>query len=367
MIIVKIGVNSRIYQEKNGGIQYYIKRLYEKCLEIDKSDQFIFFQSSNLKKIGNTRVLNTFRGSIGSFLFDNFLVNKLIDIEQVDIFHGPANILPIFKKKSVKYIVTIHDLFFLVYPEDINFLYYYYYKISLKRSLSNADVIVADSYSTKKDIIKFYKIPENKIKVVYPGIGNIYFNSPERRKRLVQEKYFFSVTTHRRKNVMSVLEAMGKDERLKDLKYVIAGNIPLDQQLELKTKIEQLYLEKNVLLFGYVTEEQLISLYQNAEFFINPCFYDGFSFPVVEAMASKCPVITSNNSALIELIPDHRWLVNPYDLDDISNKMNQLLDLSFTERQILIDRNYRFAQQFTVKNTAKEMLNIFKSLKCENV
>jgi len=361
---MKIGVNSRIYQEKSGGIQYYIERLYKKCLEIDRENHYIFFQSNKLKKIGDTRVFNTLRGSLGSLLFDNFLVNKLIDNEEIDIFHGPANILPIFKKKGVRYIVTIHDLYFLVFPEDVSFLFNLYFKISVKRSLRNADIIVADSQSTKKDIVIFYKIPENKIKVIYPGIGNIYFNSSEKRKRLVQEKYFFSVTTHPiRKNILSVLEAMKKNDKLKDIKYVIAGIITSNQQKELEIKIENLKLEDRVVLVGYVTEEQLISLYQNAEFFILAPFYDGFSFPVVEAMASKCPVITSNNSALIELIPDHRWLVDPYDVNDISNKINQILDLSFKERQNLIDQNYRFAQQFTVENTAKEMLNIFKSLK----
>jgi len=359
---MKIGVNSRIYQEKSGGIQRYIERLYMKCLELDGENQYIFFQSNNLKKIGDTRVFNTFRGSLGVLLFDNFLVNKLANNEQIDIFHGPASILPIFKKKSVRYVVTIHDLYFMISPDYGGFLFNLYNKINGKISLINADIIVADSQSTKKDIVKFYKIPEDKIKVIYPGINDIYFNSSERRRRLVQEKYFFSITTHpKRKNILSVLEVMNKNQKLKSLKYVIAG-ITLNQQKELEIKIKNLGLEDRVVLFGHLNEE-LISLYQNAEFFIFPSFYEGFGFPVIEAMASKCPVITSNNSSLIEVTPDHRWLVDPHDVNDISNKINQILDLSFKERQNLIDKNYRFAQKFTVEKTAKEMLNIFKSLK----
>ncbi len=85
-------------------------------------------------------------------------------------------------------------------------------------------------------------------------------------------------------------------------------------------------------MLGYVKKEDLISLYQNAEFLAYPCFYEGFGFPVLEAMALKCPVITSDNSVFPELVPNKKWLVNPYNIEDIKDKMEKMIGLSKKKR-----------------------------------
>ena len=115
-------------------------------------------------------------------------------------------------------------------------------------------------------------------------------------------------------------------------------------------------------LIEHVKKNDQISLYQNAEFFVYPCFYDGFSFPVLEAMALKCPVIASNNSTFPELVPNKKWLVDPYNIEDIKNKMEKIVKLSDKERDELIKRNYCFARQFTWQNTVLKMMDIFNSL-----
>ena len=358
---IKVGINSRIYQEKSSGIQQYIENLYKHCIALEGNKNFLFLQTKDNKKIGITKKLEVMNGLLGSVLFDNFLVNKLIKKEKIDVFHGPAGILPFFKIKGIKYVLTIHDLSFLIFSKNHSKLFNFYYKYFTKRSLKNADIIVADSDNTKKDIIKYYKIPEKKIETIYLGIDSDFLNSPKNLKN--KDKYFFSVTTHPvRKNIIGVIKAMAHNKNLKDYKYLIAGLISEDNKLELEKEIKRNNLEDKVRLVGYVSKKELITLYTNASFFVFPSFYEGFGFPVLEAMACGCPVITSNNSSLIEVTPNKTWLVDPYDISDISNKMDLMVKLSEEARQLLIKDNLKFVRKFSWDNTAQAIIQIFNKL-----
>ncbi|MHA1876311.1 MAG: glycosyltransferase family 4 protein [Promethearchaeota archaeon] len=360
---MKIGINSRVFQNGKGGISFYIKCLYEELLKIDKKNSYVFFPEKE-KDIKNVKVMKTFNeGQLGAFLFDNFSINSLVKKERIDLFHGPSNILPIRREKGVRYVITVHDLAFLMVPQSSNFLYKRYYKLALGQSLRNADIVVADSQSTRDDIIRFYKIPESKIKVVYLGVDSAFLEAGHK-ERIIKGKYFFSITTHpKRKNILSILNVIAENKKLLTYKYVIAGLMPNKQILELKNRIKKLRIENNIILFGYARKKELISLYQHAAFFIYPSFYEGFGFPVLEAMACGCPVITSNNSSLIEITPNKEWLIDPYNIEDISNKIDRILNLSDKERDELIKNNYNFVKNFTWDKTAKEMLGIFESLK----
>src|SRR3989338_1781343 len=255
---MKIGVNARVLQNVKTGIPYFVKQLYSELVKIDKENKYIFFQPKK-------------NSLLHSFLFDNFSINWKIEKSRVDIFHGPANLLPIFKRSGIKYIVTVYDLSFLIYPSYQSAIFNLYYKYFVGRSLKNADIVVADSNNTKKDIINYYHIPADKIKVIYLGVSGIFFKT-EIKNRLIKDKYFLTLTTHpQRKNTLAILEAM----------------------------------------------------------------------------ACKCPVITSNNSSLVEITPDKTWLIDPYKLADISEKMLDLLNLSRIERLKLINKNYKFSQKFT--------------------
>ena len=359
---MKIGVNSRIYENKNTGVPYYIECLYNKLLEIDQANGYVFFQTQRNKTIDKTKTINLSKNYFSAFLFDNFLINILISKEKIDIFHGPAHIIPFFKKKNVKYVLTIHDLSFLIFRKNESTLFNMYYKYALPRSLKNADVIIADSQNTKKDIKRFYHVADSKIKVIYLGVNDIYF-SPKKTKRIIKDQYFFSLTTHpKRKNIYRVLEVFADNKNLSDYKYVIAGLIDDKQLLLLENKIKELKLDNRVIIFSYATEEQLKNLYQYAKFFIYPSLYEGFGLPVLEAMACKCSVISSNNSSLIEINPSKQWLVNPYSNQDISDKINKMLSLPEKEREKLLSNNYNCAKKFTWEKTARSYLKIFNNL-----
>ncbi|OGK20798.1 hypothetical protein A3C98_02660 [Candidatus Roizmanbacteria bacterium RIFCSPHIGHO2_02_FULL_37_15] len=343
---MKIGVNARVLQNVKTGIPYFVKQLYSELVKIDKENQYIFFQPKK-------------NSLLHSFLFDNFSINWKIEKSRVDIFHGPANLLPIFKRSGIKYIVTVHDLSFLIYPSYQSAIFNLYYKYFVGRSLKNADIVVADSNNTKKDIINYYHIPADKIKVIYLGVSGIFFKT-EIKNRLIKDKYFLTLTTHpQRKNTLAILEAVKINNKLLNYKLVIAGLIEEGKKDLLKERIHNLKLTNNIILWGYAKQKDLINLYQHAEFFIYPSFYEGFGLPVLEAMASKCPVITSDNSSLVEITRDKTWLVNPRSPTEISVKMLNLLNLSASKRIELINKNYIFSKKFTWRNTARQYLKNF--------
>lgn len=358
---MKIGVNSRIYQNANTGIPYFIESLYTTIKKIDKKNNYIFFQTNSNKKLGETKTIKIFSNSIGAILFDLLLVNRLIHKEKIDLYHGPSYTLPLFKKKGVKYVVTVHDLSFFIFKNEFRFLHGYY-RYAIKKAFEKADAIVADSKNTKRDIEKYFKVKSKKIKVIYLGVNDIFFQT-NKSKKIIKDKYFFSITTHpKRKNIFCILTVLSSSRQLSSYKYVIAGLIEKKQLEELKSEIKRLNLDDRVILFGYATLEELVSLYQNADFFIYPSFYEGFGFPVLEAMASRCPVITSNNSSLTEITSSKEWLIDPYNTKDISDKINKLLRINSYDRKKLIRENYELAKSFTWRRTAKEYQDVFNNL-----
>lgn len=355
-----VGVNSRIYQNKNTGIPYFVECLYKQCLSDDKKNKYLFFQTKRNKTLGNTKILNLRHSIASAFLFDLFLVNTLIKKANVKVFHGPSNILPLVKQKGVKYIVTVHDLSFLLFSSHHSKLFNVYYKYFVGKSLKNADAITADSLNTKRDIIKYYGINAKKISVLYPGVNEIFLTS-QKVKRIVKEKYFLTLSTHpKRKNIYKILDILSSNKDLDKLVFVIAGLIPSEQVDQLREKIKELKIEKRVVIFGYASEQDLVSLYRYAEFFIYPSYYEGFGFPVVEAMSSKCPVLASNTSSIPELMPSKKWLFDPYDTESISKTMSAFVKLSNESKKNLVKTNFNFAKKFTWEKSAKQMIELFE-------
>lgn len=361
---MRIGINSRIFQNGETGIPYFIKHLYSKLGEVDRESEYIFFQTDNIKRLGQTKTAFSPDNLIGNALFDAILVGKLIENNCINVFHGPAHVLPLYKRKQTKYVVTIHDLSFLVFPEQYSRIFTLYYREVIRCSLMNADAIVADSHCTKSDIVKFYQIDETKIKVIPLGVSPYLLQAREEAsERIIDEPYIFSLTTHpKRKNIHSILQVLAKSEKLQLLKYVIAGLIPDDYLQELKIEICRLGLNSRVILFGYATEDQLRKLYQHAEFFIYPSFYEGFGFPILESMVCKTPVIASGTSSMSEIMPLKEWCIVPNDLHDIQHKMERMIGLGDAERKQITSTNYEFALKFRWEDTASEYLKLYKEL-----
>lgn len=354
----RIGINSRLVQGKETGIPKYIKRLYQAIQFLDESNKYLFFQTKKTKKVGATKLLNLPQVLFFDVIFDLFLVHFLIVKEKIDIFHSPSHVLPLFRRKSCKYLVTIHDLSFLIFPNQNNALFNIYYNFIVKRSALTADHILADSINTKKDIIKYYKVDQKKISVLYPGVDGSFMLQKKNQFKM-KNPYIFSVATHpKRKNLPALLKAFANlNSKLPKYKLILCGAINIQHRNELLKLARKLRIDKYVEILGFIDDDsKFIKLYQNSSLFIYPTLYEGFGLPVLEAMASGCVVIASNTSSVPEILSDKKFLFDPSNSNDLLCKMHFSLNLTSQEKRKVIKNNYQIAKKFSWNSSSRSFI-----------
>lgn len=361
---MKIGVNSRPILLGKTGIPYYVESLYRQLVKLDPEDKYLFFQPSTTEIIGETLIVPRGSSLIDAARFDLVDVAKLTAESAVDVLHCPAHIAPWRKPRNVKLVVTVHDLAFRRFPKQYGWFFNYYYSVFLPRALKKADKIVAVSQHTAADLQEYYDIPQNRVRVIYAGIKELFF-ATQQKQRPVNERYFLHITTHpRRKNTFGVIDAFASvAEHFPDVSLMIAGFLSEKSQRELIRYIEDRSLTKRVKFLGFVDENELPALYKFATAFIYPSFYEGFGFPILEAMASGTVVITADNSSLKELCPNDHWRIAAEDMNGLGRLMNESLILTNTQRHKLVAANQEFASKFRWATAAKQYIELFKSLK----
>jgi len=295
-----------------------------------------------------------------------------------DIVHLPNHHLGrygLFLK--VPYIITAHDLIryfdlrgygtFIHHPNLRDRFY-----LSLDyRGVNKATRIIAVSQSTKNDLIRHLKIPEERISVVYEGVDHQLFRPVKR--RLVDYPYLLFVgSEHPRKNFVGVLQAFSvlkSEGKFKDLKLVKvgkAGGSEGDFRRRTLQCISELGLEKEVHFTGYVPTEDLPAYYSGAECFILASLYEGFGFPPLEAMACGCPVIVSDIASLPEIAGDAGIRVNHRDTASIAKAIYEVLSDEHARKE-LISKGLERASQFSWEKTARETLKVYESIAREEL
>jgi glycosyltransferase involved in cell wall biosynthesis len=259
-------------------------------------------------------------------------VGNLIQNAQLEVFHGLSHEIPIgMKKKGIKTVVTIHDLIFLRYPEWYPRLDRYFYKRKFLAACQEADVIVAISEQTADDIIQFFKIAPEKVRVIYQDVLPEFrapldpsFEKEFLEKLLVSPGYILSVGSfEERKNQKRLLKAYAQlpDDR-PPLLFVGRKNKYWKQ---LEALIKELGIESEVHVLDRVNVEGLKVLYKHAKFTAYTSIFEGFGLPVLESIVCGTPVLAANNSCLEEVGGAAAFYVNPMDIEGTSMRMRQLL------------------------------------------
>jgi glycosyltransferase involved in cell wall biosynthesis len=241
---------------------------------------------------------------------------------------------------------------------------------------SKAEKIIAVSQSIKNDLEKFLKVDENKSSVIYSGLDERFFEESEVAeakvlgKHDITKKYIlFLGTIEPSKNIARLLEAFSK---FKSMKKAKSGG-KFEYQLVLAGKrgwlageyhqiIKDLGLSKDVVFTGYVIGDELVPLFRGAEFFVMPSLYEGFGMTVLEAFATKTPAIISNVSSLPEIAGDAARFVNPLDTKELALAMSEF-SASNQLREEYVQKGLEQAKKFDWDKTARETLEIYKSLK----
>ena len=287
------------------------------------------------------------------------------DRPKPDVFFAPVHYAPRYCPSP--YVVGIMDLSFLFYPELFKKTDLYKLKNWTEYSVKAAKAVIAISNSTKNDILKAYSIEPDMVHVVYPGIRNepkkIMENDTVLSKYDIKGEYILYVgTLQPRKNIERLIEAfkiLKKD--LPTLKLVIVGKKGwlYDSIFE---KVRSENLVDSIIFTGYVTEDELATLYHKALCFCLVSLYEGFGFPVLEAMREGVPVVASNTSSLPELVEKAGVLVNPEDAKDIARGIKSILIMNTKERKSLIEKGFEQVKKFTWENAARQTIQILEEV-----
>lgn len=373
---IAIDVTPTIGQK--AGIGLYIHNLIKNLARTDKENEYLlyaYFWKSFKAKKKNLFVPDQPNFRLGVKRIPNRMINALFNylhlpvnffLPPTDIVHCTCYLTPVSKKS--KSVVTIHDLTPLLFPE----LHAEYTKKVMFRGLLHSvrkvNKIIAISESTKKDVMRLFHVPEGKIEVIYEAADEIYHPIEDsgiltqiRSKYKIPNKFILFVgVLEPRKNIARLIQAFSILKKKFEYKLVIVGGSGWFYD-EIFEQVRRLHLEGEIIFTGYVPREDLQALYNAAELFIYPSLYEGFGLPPLEALACGTPVITSNVSSLPEVVGDAALLVDPYNIEEMTQAMYRVL----TDRNLrysMIDKGLRQAKKFSWKRTAQETLQVYKEV-----
>lgn len=364
---IGIDISQSVYQ--GTGVAAYTRNLVKTLLDIDRNNHYILFGSTLRRQKVLRELINSlphpesFMAKIYSFppLGLEFLWNKLHTqvIESftgdIDIFHTSDWIEPPARCPKV---TTIHDVVVYRHPEFLNPRIIGVQKSKLDWVKKETTAVIADSKSTKDDIVTYLGIPENKIHVVYLGVSKEYFPQKKDAIKQVQKKYgipgefILAVGTREpRKNLKRVIAAFQKLPR-KTVQLIIVGNLGWG---------EELVRSGNIILLENVPVGDLASLYSSALCFVYPSLYEGFGLPILEAMACGVPVLTSKRGSLAE-IAGPATTIDPESVNEIAGGIESIIHLPSATRKQIIETGIKYAQGFTWERAAHATMKVYKSV-----
>lgn len=327
----KIAVNLLPFDERLTGTGYFFLRLFREVLILDKITIYELHVSKKIPLIEELVFFSNvviIHHAIKDSKIQRIFYEQLIFPFKFksDVLFSPSVAIPIFFRFSAKkYITTIHDIVPFVFKKYGRFQQFYVETIT-KLSALVSDKIITVSENSKNDIKKYLHISEDKIAVVYNTIvPSVIISTPIN----IKENYFITVSTVQPgKNLLRLIEAFGLfSETVKDYKLIIVGNLGWQYE-DVIVLIHKLKLDDQVRFSGYVTDEELESLYRKAKALLYVSLYEGFGIPPLEAMNYNCPVVVSNISSIPEVVGDVGIYVDPYSVQDITRGIYESLNVN---------------------------------------
>jgi glycosyltransferase involved in cell wall biosynthesis len=351
--------------QKYGGISRYYYELISR-LSFKDNLRISLFLGAYINEYG----LENYRGKFERFwglkhrsirytgiLFSHLnkmLFNSLIDRKKKYIYHQTYYSY-LGRTLDCKRVLTVYDMIHERYPRQFSLL-----DSTIrdkKRSVLNADAIISISESTRKDLIHFYNIPENRIKVIY--LGNS-LNFEVTTSRTVKNPYILYVGFREGyKNFNLLLSAFAKSSRMnKDFKLICFGGRTFSNQEH--ALIDSCGLNGKILHYSG-DDRALANLYKYADALVYPSLYEGFGIPPLEAMHYGCPVVVSNTSSIPEVVGEAGLYFNPVELDDLIFQLEKVLYDSLVKRK-LSEMGRQQEKKFSWDTCAQETLQLYKGL-----
>jgi len=367
-----IGVDIRDLKKAKTGIKTYLEELCREFREMDSDElRFHFLDTSIPIYTGELKLLKWaehFRYQV----WKQIVLPLKAWFKKCDIVFCVDNCVP-YIHLGYKTIPSIHDAFCFESPEDYGKLWLWLYKnTAIPGARRSPFVITATSYG-KKQIAHFMRITADKLIVVPDGPKRVNYHHDDVKVQILQSfslipsKYILHVgSMFKRKNIPVLIYAFSKIKKIgyPELKLVLAGSLMTNNLSDnghelILQAIESNGLQSEVIITGYLTDQELGQLYQNALLYVFPSLNEGFGLPVLEAFEHNLPVLVSNNTCLPEVGDDAVLQFDPFDVDTVFTAIKTVLDNPELRKE-MISKGQKRLKDFSWQSTAAQIVEVFK-------
>lgn len=357
LLHMKIGIDIQTTLGQKTGFGFYVDNLVKHLKKYNHTNIYKLYKPTSPKDFNAPQ----------RFWWDQFVFPNMVKTDQVDILHQPCFSAPVFYKGKI--VVTIHDLIAIKFGQDIPFYSRQFFGKWMPFSYRYADRIIAISEHTKKDIIKILKIPKEKIRVIYEAADEACKYIPDKLK-IEKTKTKYDIygdylihigTINPRKNLEFLIKVFSKVVKTyPKIKLVITGKKGWYYEGLFKL-VKKLGLQNKVVFTGYIEDEEKPILYTGAKIFLFPSLYEGFGLPILESMACRTPVISSNTSSLPELVGDAGILLDPKDKIKWVKTIKKILSNQLFSQKLIEASIYQL-KKFSWDRCAKETIKVYQNL-----
>lgn len=355
------------------GIGTYVRNLVDQLAHLDPRTEYVLLtrraDTDLARRLGPN--FHTMVDASGQYsMREQLSIPFHVARAGVQLFHSPHYVLPALTPR--RSIVTIHDCIHLLFPQYLRSrVAHGYVRAAFWTAVHRASRILTVSEASKRDILRFFPVPEERVTVIHNAIADRFHQQPpEDEMARVRERYqlqdrfiMYAGNVKPHKNLGRLLDAfmlLRQQRRYDDLKLLITGS-EVSRSQALRRAVHRYNLHKHVRFLGFQSEDTLAALYRLAAVFVFPSLYEGFGLPPLEAMASGTPVVVSNVSSLPEVVGDAGVLVNPYDAQSIADGVSHVLeDGAF--RAGLVSRGIVRARSFSWRDSARRTRAIYEEV-----
>ena len=370
--MAKIGIDARMYGKGQSGLGTYIKNICDHVLKLDNKNEYSLFlresefsqykAANNIRKIKVTAKWYSYPEQT-TFLFE---LNKY----KLDLMHFPHFNAPILYNRPR--IHTIHDITPKFFPgHKLKSSWRKKgYQLTINTSLKKSEKIITISNNTKNDLIKHFQVPADKIEVIYLGI-EAQFKVIENYAKIKELKakygitkpYIFFISAWRNhKNFQGLIKAFAvlKEKYKLDYQLVLGGqedpNYP-----DIKKEIDNCPVKQDIIIPGFISNQELPLFYNAAELYVIPSLYEGFGITGLEAMSCGTPVVSSNKTSLPEIMGQAAEYFDPNDTQEIASNINQVL-INQALKQQLITKGFEQIKKYSWTKCAQKTLDIYNKI-----
>ena len=396
---MRIALDCRWIPRKMFGIGSYTRDIITQLARIDSQNEYVLLfndaevRDRTVRDTGSADSANFSTADLPYGVFSpksQLLLPGVLRKNGIDVFHSPNYMIPFAafprrRKGGIACVVTIHDVIPMIFrhhaPQSRKSRMFPLYRLVMKEAAARADIIVTDSRCSAADIVKHLDMAgasADKVVAVYLGVADRYRHArdaavdPDPPSGAPRATYLdcsegaknilYAGRMDPYKNLDTLVRAFhtARQQATFPVSLTIVGGID-PRYPEVPALVKEFGLDESVKWTGYVPDADLVFLYRNCDVLVHPSRYEGFGLTVAQALASGLPVISSNAGPLPEVVGEAGILLDPDDVSGFTAKIVEVLSTPSLARE-LSDKGVERAARFNWENTAREILDLYRSL-----